>query len=522
MLQVRVGGGLRSHYLQSISHPQVFAAGDVAAMVNHPRPKAGVFAVRQGKPLVHNLRCVLQGKPLKPFHPQKQFLILVGTGEATAIASKGPFTLGPASWIWRWKDYIDRQFMAQFTSQTLAQTLFDAVPAPPSPSSPSDPAEAEAGSEPQPGGRLGKANPLFSSAPILYCSGCASKLGSPILHRVLTRLQDDYPQSVQRPDVVIGLNQPDDGAAIAIAHPTTLVQTLDYFRALVDDPFVFGQIAANHCLSDLFAMGVMPHSVMAIATLPHGSSTKLEETLYLLLAGVLQILQDTGATLIGGHTVEGDDLALGLSCNGFAGDEPLWRKSGMGVGDAVILTKALGTGTLFAADMRLQAKGRWILGAIESMVQSNQDAALCLRHHGATACTDVTGFGLAGHLLEMVRSAGLAMELHLEQIPALDGALTTLAAGWHSSLHAENARARAEMEFRHDPHDIQSQPMVALLFDPQTSGGLLATVPGDRAIACVEDLHHRGYTQSGIIGRVVSLGTAQAPLVVCTGAWSSS
>jgi selenide, water dikinase len=454
--------------LQSISHPQVFAAGDIATMIHQARPKAGVFAVRQGKPLTENLRRaalqILQGsllsQPLKSFVPQKDFLILLGTGDRQAIASRGALRLPLHSWLWRWKDSIDQKFMAQFRNLTMEDM------------------ENEPSLE-------------------MHCAGCASKVGGAVLERVLARIGTGQ---VEREDVLVGLAAADDGAVVTVPTGMVMVQTVDHFRALINDPFLFGQICANHCLSDLFAMGAMPQSALAIATLPYALESKQEETLYQLLSGAMKVLNQSQAMLIGGHTTEGAELSLGLSCNGLADPEKLWRKSNMQPGQVLILTKALGTGTLFAADMRLQAKGRWIEAAIASMLLSNQGAADCLRMHGATACTDVTGFGLLGHLLEMVRASNVSVELEIGAIAVLPGAQETIQTGILSSLHPQNLQVASSIR---NLSQVGSHPLYPLLFDPQTSGGLLATVPVEQAIACLKALHMAGYTGSRMVGKVM-------------------
>ncbi|MGF1491791.1 MAG: selenide, water dikinase SelD [Microcoleaceae cyanobacterium] len=365
-----------NHYLQSLSHPHIFAAGDIATMVNHPRPKAGVFAVRQGQPLFENLQRAVQGQPLQSFTPQKQFLILIGTGDERAIASRGRFGFGPNWWLWWWKDWIDRKFMDQFAQ--LAPMMED---------------------EAQP----------------MHCAGCGAKVGSSVLRKTLSQIQQE--SHIHRPDVLLGLDAAEDAAVIQVASDQVLVQTVDYFPAIVQDPFIFGKITTNHCLNDLFAMGAQPQSALAIATLPYGTPEKSQQILHHLLLGVTQVLEDATAVLIGGHTTEGPELALGLTCNGLAKPEQLLCKAGLQPGQALILTKALGTGTLFAAEMQLQAKGRWIETAIQSMLQSNQAAAECLVRHQATACTDVTGFGLVGHLWEMLRASQMSAELNISAIP---------------------------------------------------------------------------------------------------------
>jgi len=452
-------------YLQSISHPQVFAAGDVATMQNHPRPKAGVFAVRQGKPLTENLRRAIQGRSLQAFVPQKQFLILIGLGDRTAVASRGPLGLGPAAWIWNWKDRIDRQFMEKFSDlKPMMEVATDST-----------------------------------TEPTMRCAGCGSKVGSSVLEKVLTQIQQEQGQPGGDETILIGLSNADDAAVLQVPTGQVMVQTVDYFRALVSDPFLFGQIAAHHALSDLFAMGAKPQSALAIATLPYAPATNVQEQLYHLLSGATQVLHQAGAILIGGHTTEGPELAFGLTCNGLGTRDRLLHKSGMRPGDALILTKPLGTGTLFAADMQLKAKGRWIEGAIASMLLSNQAAAQCFLDYNATACTDITGFGLLGHLLEMMRASQMAIVLDIHTLPILEGAEETTAQGIVSSLYGQNRGVEGAIA---NLSEVSAHPRFPLLFDPQTSGGLLASVPPEQAAACLTALQQAGYSSSTRIGHV--------------------
>ena len=447
-----------NNFLQSTSHPQVFAAGDVAALTQHPRPKAGVFAVRQGKPLAENLRRAFLGQPLRPFVPQQEFLILLGTGDQQALASRGRLSLPASPWLWRWKDRIDRQFMAQFTDFKPMSAASDNA---------------------------------SDSAITMPCAGCGSKVGSAVLKEALARMQ---PKT--RPDVLVGLAESDDAAVLQVPAGQVMVQTVDYFRALVSDPFLFGQIAANHCLSDLFAMGAEPQSALAIVTLPYAAPAQQAEMLYQLLAGAERMLSQAGAALVGGHTTQGSELAFGLTCNGLADPAQLWRKGGMQPNQALILTKPLGTGTLFAAEMQLKAKGCWIEVAIASMRLSNQAAVACLRHYGTTACTDVTGFGLLGHLLELLKASELGAKIDLEALPLIAGAEVTLRQGIFSSLHPQNARYSSQIRSL----AASQHPIFPILFDPQTSGGLLAALPSAAAPACLTALKAAGYSQSAIIG----------------------
>ncbi|MFM1892418.1 MAG: hypothetical protein RLZ44_1495 [Pseudomonadota bacterium] len=468
--------------LRSVSHPEVFAAGDVAALPD-PRPKSGVFAVRQGPVLGENLRRALVGRPLKSYRPQRNFLGLISTGDAYAVASRGNW-----SWegrlLWTWKDWIDRRFMQRFSDlPVMAQ---------------------EAG--PELGG-IADADAIRElSALAMRCGGCGAKVGSTVLSRVINRLP-----AQRRADVLIGLDSPDDAAVFEVPPGKVLVQSVDYFRAFIDDPYSFGRIAANHALGDIFAMGAEAQAALAIATVPYGRERIVEQTLSDLLSGALDTLAPTGAVLAGGHSSEGAELAFGLTVNGLIAKDALLRKGGMQPGDALLLTKPIGTGTLFAADMRGKAKGRWVDGAIQSMLVSNQDAAACLHRHGATACTDVTGFGLLGHLVEMTRASQVDVRLDLAAVPVLDGAEQTVAAGILSSLQPQNLRLRRAVR---DPESLSSDVRYPLLFDPQTAGGLLASVPADRAAACLDELQRSGYPRAVIIGRVEPRTAAAAPIRV--------
>ena len=459
-------------FLQSTSQADIFAAGDIVHVLNHPRPKAGVYAVRQGKPLTENLRRAALGKPLKPFVPQKTLLALITTGDKFAVASKSIWHLSGKK-LWHWKDRIDRKWMQKYSLLPEMQTTKKPAPEP---------------------GLTDLDSFKALSATTMRCGGCGAKVGARILSRVITELKP-----VSRDDILIDLHQPDDAAVVEVPAGKVMVHTVDYFRAFIDDPFLFGQIAANHCLSDIFAMGAEAQTALAIATIPFGVETKIEETIRQLMAGAMLVLNDANAALVGGHTSEGAELALGFSVNGLVDRDQILRKNGMQAGDVLILTKPLGTGTLLAADMQQKAKGRWIDAALTSMLLSNRSAAECLQAQGATACTDVTGFGLLGHLLEMTRPSAVDVEIDLQSLPLIDGAQETLEMGILSSLQPENLRLRHTISNR---AEAVRSPLYPLVFDPQTSGGLLASVAPDRANDCLKELHSLGYKQARIIGRV--------------------
>jgi selenide,water dikinase len=470
--------------LQSVSHPEVFAAGDVATMVNHVRPKSGVFAVRQGPPLAANLRRVLLGRRALSFRPQTQALSLISTGDRLAVASRGRWS-ARGRMVWLWKNWIDRRFMRRFND--LPDMVEDAATG-------------------LPNGLAGPEVIREISALAMRCGGCGAKVGASVLARALNSLTP-----VPRDDVLIGLNEPDDAAVVTVPPGKAMVHTVDSFRAMIDDPYVFGKIAANHSLGDIYAMGGEPQTALAIATVPFGIEDKVEDTLTQMLSGALEVLRDAGVALVGGHTSEGAELTLGFAINGLIDPGQVMRKGGLKPGEKLVLTKPIGTGTLFAADMRHKAKGRWIAAALESMIQSNRDAADCLKDYGVTACTDVTGFGLLGHLVEMVRASEADVELDLTAIPILEGAEETVRAGILSSLQPQNVRLRRAIA---NLSEASGNPRYPLIFDPQTAGGLLAGVPAEQAEHCVERLKALGFARAAVIGSVLKPSGRLEPVTI--------
>jgi len=475
--------------LQTVDDPLIFAAGDVAAWEGRALEKAGVFAVRMGRPLADNLRNALQGQALANYQPQRDWLALMGTGDEYAVASRGRWGLQGA-WVWHWKRWIDQRFMRRFSEltpsmaqQTVAANHQDLAL--------SDEEARQA-----------------LAAQAMRCGGCGAKVGSSVLSRALATIH-----VLPQPGVLVGLDSPDDAAVVRVPPGQLLVQTVDFFRAFIDDPYIFGRIAANHALGDIYAMGAVPHTCTAVATVPPGLESKVEDTLRQLMSGAVEVLNAAGCALVGGHTGEGQELALGFAIQGLMPDQPSGKgplvagtamtKGGMRLGERLILTKPIGTGVIMAAHARMASKGRWVDAALESMQQSNRDAALCLREHGASACTDVTGFGLLGHALEMARASGTGLALALDAIPLLDGAQALARAGVLSSLQPANLRLRRAI-VNHD--EAKAHPVYPLLFDPQTAGGLLASVPAERVPACLAALRALGYAQACMVGEVLPLG----------------
>ncbi len=473
--------------LESISHPGVFACGDVAHVIEHPREKAGVFAVRQGPPLFANLVHALKSESLEPFTPQKKFLTIISTGEKYAIASRNQFAV-EGKWVWKWKDWIDQKFMEKFNVLPEME-------------------EHSASSLAPADGITNEETLKLLSKTAMRCGGCGAKVGSSVLSKVLSKLK----MSDRQEGVHLSFDQGDDAAVFDLTPGLSCVQTIDFFRSPIDDPYLFGKIAANHALSDIFAMGAKGKAALAVATVPFGLEEKVEATLYAMLQGAVEVLDEAGVALVGGHSGEGKELALGFSITGEADSSELLKKRGLELDDVLVLTKPIGTGTLLAGDMRLKAKGRWISHAIDTMLQSNLKASEILKKHGSQAATDITGFGLLGHALEMLQNPAIGIKLSLKDIPYLEGATELVQQGIFSTLQESNVRLRRGVEAS---EKNRQDPRFALLFDPQTSGGLLAGLHSENVLACLEELNSAGYHRSQVIGRVVTPNSSDAPIEI--------
>jgi selenide,water dikinase len=453
--------------LQSVTDERVFGAGDIATQVRHPRPKAGVYAVRQAPVLAHNLRAALLDKPLQEHRPQQRFLSLVSLGDREAVADKGVLAAG-GQWVWRWKDSIDSKFMARF--EQLPTSM--------------------------PRGHWGRLPELAVASDLQPCGGCGAKVGADNLASVLRELAQEFPRYCP------ATGSADDTAEIPRAGAGPVVQSLDVLREMVADPWVMGRIAANHALSDLYASGARPLSALAAVTLPFAAPAILQRDLRQVLAGALHEFAAADCQLGGGHSMQGAELSIGFVVNGVAMAQAgrLLPKRGLRPGDQLLLTKPLGTGTLFAAGMQLAADGRHLAAAIDSMLLSNKAAAELAVSHGASACTDITGFGLVGHLLEMLADDRGA-RLLLSRVPLLDGALSHLRSGIFSSMQEANTRAS---ELACSFADQVDTSLRQILFDPQTSGGLLIGIAADRAGELRDALRGSGYSEAEVVGEVVA------------------
>ncbi len=438
--------------LQS-SDPSIFAVGDCAHMLHAPRPKAGVFAVRQAPTLTENLRAVLSGKALAAYEPQSDYLKLISLGRKSALAEKFGMAVSGSA-LWRWKDQIDRKFMTQFDGlvgmtqaplpKDLAKGVKDAL-----------------GDKPM-------------------CGGCGAKVGRGALRDVLRGLPETQRSDVQS---IAG-----DDAAILVTGGQRQVISTDHLRGFTLDPVMMTRIAAVHALGDVWAMGATPQAATANIILPRMDAMMQRRTLAEIMQTAHQVMGDAGAAIVGGHSSLGDELTIGFTVTGICESEPI-TIAGARVGDALILTKPIGSGVLMAAEMGGQAQGADIASALNLMAAGQAAAARILAP--AHAMTDVTGFGLAGHLSGMCEASGVDAELDLEAVSLMDGALELATSGIKSTLFQDNRAGTG-------PLFGGTGPKADLLFDPQTAGGLLAAVAVGQAPDILKQLKAAGYPAAQI------------------------
>ena len=445
--------------LQSVDDDRIFVVGDSASIDGESIPKAGVYAVREGPILWRNLLSALTSATLEQYVPQRDFLRLLNTGDRSGIGEYRGWSFA-GEWVWRHKDRIDSGFMRMYQDYSVPEMLGPPVDA--------------------------------GNAAVMRCAGCGGKVAGSVLGRVLKRLEVP-----SHPQVELGLDRPDDAALIRSIDRSAVAVTVDFFAAPLDDPYLLGRIATQHAASDLFAMGATPIAALAMATIPTGPTDKQEELLYQMLAGSLRELRNMGATLVGGHTIEGATLTLGFT---MLGNVTGGRTKGeLHDGDCLLLTKPLGSGILLAAHQRAACRAAWMSGLLDAMLASNQGPAGLADEFAISGMTDVTGFGLAGHLLEMLRASELAAELRLSSLPLLHGVATCIGDGIQSSLVPANRAV--EEEIRALEAD-RGRPEYAALFDPQTCGGLLLGVAEDRADALIERCARNFATRVARIGTV--------------------
>ena len=437
-----------------LGDPHLFAVGDCAHMGFAPRPKAGVFAVRAAPVLHHNLRAALSGRARKVFRPQKDYLKLISLGGQSAMAEKFGLTLkGP--YLWRWKDRIDRAFMDKLSDLPVMQ-------------------RAPLGGDAALGVRE-----MVAAKPL--CGGCGAKVGGGVLGDTLAGLP------AAQGDVVAGAG--DDAAVLRGPDGGYQVISTDHLRAFVHDPVQMARIAMVHALGDVWAMGAQPQAVLSQIILPQMSPALQARTLAEITQAAGEVVHAAGAQIVGGHTTMGAELTIGFTVTGTRDVMPITVAGGQ-AGDVLILTRPIGSGVIMAGHMQGQASGRVVAEALRVMATPQHREAEVLS--GAHAMTDVTGFGLAGHVQAMAQASGVDAVLRCADVPIYAGARALSEAGVASSLMPAN-RADVEASGADD----------ALLYDPQTAGGLLAAVDAAEVHDVLETLAQAG-CEGHVIGALVA------------------
>jgi selenide,water dikinase len=325
-------------------------------------------------------------------------------------------------------------------------------------------------------------------------AGCASKLSPAALDQVLGKLARQHD-----PNVLVGFDHADDAGVYQIGPDQALVQTVDFFTPVVDDPYSFGQIAATNALSDIYAMGAKPLTALALVCFPEKAELEILER---ILAGGLSKMIEAGCFVIGGHSIRDDEPKFGYAVTGLIDPKKVLTNAGARPGDALIFTKALGTGVISTAIKRGQAEPAWIDAAVRSMTTLNQRAGEVIEQgkFRIHAMTDVTGFSLIGHGREMVLASDVSFRLHAGSIPLLPGALECVRAGCIPG-GLKNNRDFAECVVDYD--DGVPQDLRTLLFDPQTAGGLLIAVAAEDSARLTRSLN-QAHVPAAQIGEVLA------------------
>lgn len=322
------------------------------------------------------------------------------------------------------------------------------------------------------------------------CGGCNAKLGPDLLSKVLCGLPN-----TKRDDVIVGYDSSDDAAVIKISDTEAVILTMDFFPAIVENPYDFGRIAATNSLSDIYAMGGEPVAALNIVCFPESGDTGLLKE---ILRGGADVVKSAGASLVGGHSIHERRPIYGLSVIGKAHPDKIWQNNTPKDGDVLILTKALGVGLVTGAARVGVIPPEALDIAVESMCTLNKTASEILRNHTIHACTDVTGFALSGHLLEMLGDSKNAV-IYGESLPVLPYALE---AAREFCFTAGAQRNRKHAQFKVNLNEIPFEYQ-ELIFDPQTSGGLLAAVPLSEADAILEEMHAKNLP-AALIGSIES------------------
>jgi len=338
---------------------------------------------------------------------------------------------------------------------------------------------------------------------MVVCAGCAAKLGPASLSAAVRGLFTDVPAD---PNVLVGFGTLDDAGVYKISEAQALVQTVDFFPPMVDDPSLFGEIAAANALSDVYAMGGVPLTALNITCFPASLDLSI---LHSILRGGLAKCREAGVALLGGHTVDDPEIKFGLSVTGTIHPNHIWSNDGAQAGDTLILTKSIGVGVITTAIKQGVASEESVDAALETMRTLNRSARDAAASVGPNACTDVTGFSFMGHLTQMMRASGTTARIEAEKVPLLPGALELARRGIGPGGTERNKThfgGHVSLASNLDP------ALAELLFDPQTSGGLLLSVAGDKTDALCSALAAHGVASS-VVGSVMALGGSYVEVV---------
>ena len=298
------------------------------------------------------------------------------------------------------------------------------------------------------------------------------------------------------PNLLVGFDTSDDAGVYKLTEEIAIINTADYITPPVNDPFIYGQIAAANSISDVYAMGGRPITCLNLVNFPDGKLPT--EQLHRIIEGALDKITESGAVLAGGHTVEDSEPKFGLAVTGVVHPEKIWRNIGVQPDDALILTKPIGSGVIFNANLKGKVSKKAFDACIKTVTTLNRQAAEIFLNYDVHAATDITGFGLAGHGLEMAQGSEASIHIHLDEVPVMNEAYKMYELGVSTGVNKHNlAKTMPSMHFNESAKTEKRE----ILFDPQTSGGLLVSIPQNQANDALNDLQSSGLSDAKIIGQ---------------------
>ena len=421
------GYGSVDKTLRVIGFENAFAVGDCANFPSQVVDKSGVYAVRQAPILYKNILKLSRSEELVQFKPQSDYLKLIVYDSTSAIFLRNGLAFS-AKWVWSLKNFIDKKFIKNFKklSEMITRDMAN-------------------------GGNNSKK---------MLCGGCGSKVGNVILESSLKKLSNTKSRHI--------VSKIGDDAAVIKINSSFQSLTTDHLRSFTNDAWLQSKITAIHALGDIWAMGSDPNFALTNIVIPESSNEIQKRTVEEIIDGANSVFMAEGVKIVGGHTSLGKETVIGFTLGGFSKRQPKTVDKAC-VGDQIILTKPLGSGVLLAGEMRFEGEGQDLKNLFDAMSRSQSSIAEVLSRV-ANAVTDITGFGLAGHLLNIVSKSNVAAKLFFDQIPLYSGVNDLIAKHIRSSIFDNNYMYS-------DKVIIKTTANTDILFDPQTSGPLLATIP---------------------------------------------